>query len=57
MDVLCEALLVDLKERFRQAIEAKHDSDERVQGVIDALDQVRVPCHFLRISTSISSSL
>jgi hypothetical protein len=42
MDALGEGLLGDLKERFRQATDAKHD--QGVQDVIDALDKVRA--HF-----------
>jgi hypothetical protein len=39
MPELSEALMIDLREQFRLAIDANHG--ERVQNAIDALDQVR----------------
>jgi hypothetical protein len=40
MAVFSEAFLVDLREKFRQALDAQ--DTERVQNVINALDQARI---------------
>jgi serine/threonine protein kinase len=54
MAELSEALVANLKEQLRLAVDARHI--ERVQNVIDALDEVRPHFHSLCMHTSASSS-
>jgi hypothetical protein len=54
MAELSRAFVDDLREQFRLAIDAQHD--ERVQTLIDALDEVRPHFHSMRMHTSASLS-